>query len=105
MRLPTVLAVAVTVALAPPTARAGTTFAPCAANGLLCATLTVPLDYSGVSGGQVPLHVEELPPTGAPRGVLMLLAGGPGQASAQAFDLAEKGAQWQRLFPGYTLVA
>ena len=42
---------------------------------------------------------------GTPRGVMMLVAGGPGQASALAFDLADLGSVWQSIFPGYTLVA
>jgi pimeloyl-ACP methyl ester carboxylesterase len=36
---------------------------------------------------------------------MFLIAGGPGQASSQAFDLAAYGSLWQSLFPGYTLVA
>jgi pimeloyl-ACP methyl ester carboxylesterase len=88
-----------------PTASAASPFAPCAQNGLLCATLTVPLDYSGTTPGQVSLHVEELPASGVPRGVLLMLAGGPGQASSQVFNLGTEGAYWQSFFPGYTLVA
>jgi len=37
--------------------------------------------------------------------VMMMIAGGPGQASAIAFDLATLGSVWRSLFPGYTLVA
>jgi pimeloyl-ACP methyl ester carboxylesterase len=36
---------------------------------------------------------------------MVMVAGGPGQASALAFDLATLGPSWQKLFPGYTLVA
>jgi pimeloyl-ACP methyl ester carboxylesterase len=93
------------VAVAAPGASAAGPFAPCAPNGLECGTLSVPLDYSGATPGQVSLYVEELPPAGAPRGVMFLLAGGPGQASAETFDLAHRGAYWQSFFPGYTLVA
>src|SRR6266550_3298505 len=70
---------------AAPAAR--TLFAPCGANGLQCATVNVPLDRSGATPGTVSLHVEELPAPGIPRGVLFLIAGGPGQASAGAFTL------------------
>jgi len=81
-------------------------FTPChGTSGVLCATVPVPLDWSGVVPGTVPLSVEELPAKGTPRGVMMLLAGGPGQASALAFDLPDLGSVWQSMFPGYTLVA
>jgi pimeloyl-ACP methyl ester carboxylesterase len=81
-------------------------FQPChGSSGVLCATVNVPLDRSGVVPGTIPLSVEELPAKGTPRGVMMLLAGGPGQASALAFDLGEFGSTWQSIFPGYTLVA
>jgi pimeloyl-ACP methyl ester carboxylesterase len=36
---------------------------------------------------------------------MMMLAGGPGQASALAFDLPDLGDEWRSMFPGYTLVA
>ena len=91
--------------VAAPGASAAGPFAPCAPNGLECATLTVPLDYSGATPGEISLHVEELPAQGTPRGVMFLLAGGPGQGSAETFDLTHQGAYWQSYFPGYTLVA
>jgi pimeloyl-ACP methyl ester carboxylesterase len=85
---------------------ATTAFVPChGASGVLCTTVTVPLDRSGAVPGTIPISVEELPARGTPRGTMMLLAGGPGQASALAFDLAELGTRWQSIFPGYTLVA
>jgi pimeloyl-ACP methyl ester carboxylesterase len=81
-------------------------FVPChGTSGVLCATVTVPLDQSGAVPGTIPISVEELPARGTPRGTMMLLAGGPGQASALAFDLARLGSVWQSIFPGYTLVA
>jgi len=100
-----VLAIAAGGVAFAPSAFAAPPFTPCAANGLQCATLNVPLDYSGVTPGEVPLYVEELPAAGTPRGVMLMLAGGPGQASAETFDLADQGAYWQSYFPGYTLVA
>jgi pimeloyl-ACP methyl ester carboxylesterase len=87
-------------------AAAARAFAPChGSSGVLCSTVDVPLDWSGVVPGTIPLSVEELPAKGTPRGVMLLLAGGPGQASALAFDLAGLGSVWQSIFPGYTLVA
>ncbi len=84
---------------------AGTAFVAChGTSGVRCATVPVPLDWSGAVPGTVALSVEELPAKGVSRGVMMLLAGGPGQASALAFDLADLGSDWQSLFPGYTLV-
>jgi pimeloyl-ACP methyl ester carboxylesterase len=88
-----------------PAGSAAAPFAPCGDNGLECATLSVPLDYSGAAGGQVPLYVEVLPAAGTPRGVMIMLAGGPGQASAETFKLGPKAAYWRSFFPGYTLVA
>jgi pimeloyl-ACP methyl ester carboxylesterase len=88
-----------------PTGTAATPFVPCGDNGVLCATLSVPLDYSGAAAGQLPLYVEELPAVGTPRGVMIMLAGGPGQASAGVFELGRKAAYWRSFFPGYTLVA
>jgi pimeloyl-ACP methyl ester carboxylesterase len=89
------------------TARAAVPMTHCGATpGLLCGTVVAPLDYSGAVAGSVPLHVEELPAT-APRGVMFLVAGGPGQGSAKSFDLGSvSSAQlFQEVFPGYTLVA
>jgi pimeloyl-ACP methyl ester carboxylesterase len=107
----TALAVAVVTAGAwlgsTSTASASTlSFVPChGSSGVLCAAVSVPLDRSGVVPGSVQLAVEELPAKGTPRGVMMLIAGGPGQASALAFDLANLGPLWRTIFPGYTLVA
>ncbi len=90
-----------------PTARAASlSFVPCHGDaGVLCSSVNVPLDWSGVVSGSVQLAVEELPAKGTPRGVMILVAGGPGQASALAFDLADLASFWQSIFPGYTLVA
>jgi pimeloyl-ACP methyl ester carboxylesterase len=89
-----------------PTAGAAVAFAPChGSTGVQCGVVTVPLDWSGAAPGNVLLNVEELPAVGTPRGVMIMVAGGPGQASAAAFDLATLGPSWRKLFPGYTLVA
>src|SRR2546430_7556686 len=86
-------------------AAARAAFAPCGRGALECATVNVPLDRSGGTPGTVSLYVERLAAGGTPRGVMFLIAGGPGQASAGAFDLASNGAQFRDQFPGYTLIA
>jgi len=75
--------------------------------GLVCSDVVVPLDRSGRFPGTITLHVESLPAEGAERGVMMLVAGGPGQGSAAVFDIGNKdNAQLYRaLFPGYRIVA
>jgi pimeloyl-ACP methyl ester carboxylesterase len=74
---------------------------------VLCGTVNVPLDRSGVVSGTIALHVEELPPQGPSKGVIFLIAGGPGQGSAHSFDLgnATEAEFMQFMFPSYTLVA
>jgi pimeloyl-ACP methyl ester carboxylesterase len=88
-------------------ASAATPITQCKPNGLRCGTVDVPLDRSGRVPGTLSLRVEILPAQGPRRGVMFLVAGGPGQASAGAFDLGEpESAEYMRvLFPGYTLVA
>jgi len=80
----------------------------CGRHGLVCMTVTVPLDRSGAVPGSVGLHVEVLANTDGPRrGVIFLVAGGPGQASARAFELGNPTAAtfFRTIFPGWTLVA
>jgi pimeloyl-ACP methyl ester carboxylesterase len=103
----------------PPTWIEGTPFARAAqptagaskcgtTKGLVCSEVDVPLDRTGAVAGTIPLHVEVLPNTqGVRRGVIFLVAGGPGQGSARSFDLgsAWSAAFYRFLFPGYTLVA
>jgi pimeloyl-ACP methyl ester carboxylesterase len=86
-------------------AQAATGAAACGKKGVVCRQVTVPLDWSGKRPGKVALHVERLPAEGTPQGVLFMLAGGPGQPSAQAFSLGSYQAVWHLFFPGYTLVA
>jgi pimeloyl-ACP methyl ester carboxylesterase len=81
---------------------------PCGTTvGLRCADLVVPLDRSGVTPGTVTLKVQTLPSVGPERGVIFLIAGGPGQGSATVFGLddPETVAYYDFLFPGYTMVA
>ena len=95
--------------LAPGQARAAIPLAACSStsDGALCGTVTVPIDRTGVFPGTIGLHVEVLPATGLPRGTMFLIAGGPGQGSAGAFDLGPgfNRELMQFMFPGYTLVA
>jgi pimeloyl-ACP methyl ester carboxylesterase len=89
--------------------RTTTASAACAkASRLVCSEVDVPLDRTGVVPGTIPLHDEVLPnKAGVQRGVIFLVAGGPGQGSAHTFDLgnAYMAAFFRYLFPGYTLVA
>jgi pimeloyl-ACP methyl ester carboxylesterase len=75
--------------------------------GLLCSQVDVPLDATGVVPGTISIHVERLPALGVPKGVMFLIAGGPGQGSARSFGLGsmESAALFRFVFPGYTLVA
>src|SRR5262245_12398139 len=97
---------AATALFVPARAHAATRFHPChGTSGVECGEVVVPLDRTGVTPGTVSLYVERLPAATFPRGVMFLVAGGPGQASAEVFDLAENAKEWRTLFPGYTLVA
>jgi pimeloyl-ACP methyl ester carboxylesterase len=105
-RVRLILLVALGAALvAPGHAAAALKFGPCGKGAVECGTVLVPLDRSGGTAGTISLYVERLPAGGTPRGVMFLIAGGPGQASASAFDLASEGAFFRDQFPGYTLVA
>jgi pimeloyl-ACP methyl ester carboxylesterase len=100
------LAVAAALSVATRSSAAPAAFVHChGSTGVLCGTVSVPLDWSGVTPGTIRLSVEELPARGTPRGVLALIAGGPGQPSVETFDLAEDGFLYRSWFPGYTLVA
>ena len=78
-----------------------------AASGVTCSDVVVPLDRTGRVPGTITLHVESLPAEGAQRGVMMLVAGGPGQGSATVFNLSDKNSAdlYHALFPGYRIVA
>jgi pimeloyl-ACP methyl ester carboxylesterase len=95
------------VLFAPAQARAAVPLASCGASGAQCGTVIVPLDRSGRTPGTVSLHVQVLPAETRPVGVMFLVAGGPGQGSAGAFDLGSRGSAdfYRAIFPGYTLVA
>lgn len=88
-------------------ARAAINLTPCKTGGVQCGTVTVPLDRTGASPGTIGLHVEVLPAVGTVRGVMFLIAGGPGQGSAGSFDLSPGFNRdlMRFMFPNYTLVA
>src|SRR3954452_25072724 len=66
-------------------ARAAIGLSPCPGkSGVECGTVTVPLDRTGATGGTIALHVEVLPAAGTARGVMFLIAGGPGPGSGGA---------------------
>jgi pimeloyl-ACP methyl ester carboxylesterase len=75
----------------------------CKQYGVQCLRVSVPLDWSGARPGRISLSVEIARVKSHPRGVMFLLAGGPGQASTSAFYIG-RGGSWQRRLPGYTLV-
>ena len=79
----------------------------CGSEGLVCTDVVVPLDRTGVVPGTITLHAESVPAEGTERGVMMLIAGGPGQGSATVFDIGDKDsvALYQALFPGFRIVA
>lgn len=81
---------------------------PCTATTeVQCGKVTVPLDRTGAVPGTIDLKVQVLPALGVERGVMFLIAGGPGQGSAHVFGLLDPSQVWyyEFLFPGYTLVA
>jgi pimeloyl-ACP methyl ester carboxylesterase len=87
-------------------ARAAVQLTPCKTGGVQCGSVAVPVDRTGLTPGTIDLHFEVLPAQGAPRGYMFLIAGGPGQGSAESFDLAPgfNRQLMQLLFPNYTLV-
>ena len=89
----TALALTLT-ALAWPTAAAAFERCP-GRTGVMCGTVSVPLDRAGRVAGSVPLHVERVPSGRRTDRALMILGGGPGesitdntQGFAGAFDFA-----------------
>jgi pimeloyl-ACP methyl ester carboxylesterase len=70
---------------------------------VLCGRVSVPLDYAHPNGRHVRLFLTAQPKIGTPRGTILLLAGGPGEASTTVFDLTSD--LWRSLFPGYRVAA
>ncbi|CAN5213979.1 hypothetical protein BH18ACT12_BH18ACT12_22350 [soil metagenome] len=95
------------VLVLPGRANAAAPFTQCQPNGLRCGMVDVSLDRTGGVPGTLSLNVEVLPAQGSSRGVMLLIAGGPGQGSAGAFNLGDAdSAEFMRaMMPGYTLAA
>jgi pimeloyl-ACP methyl ester carboxylesterase len=93
------------VAAAP--ARAAVRFAPCAATSKVeCGTLDAPLDPSGAVAGTVRLGVTRYAPADTSRGVVLYVAGGPGQSSAGILrSKADADTEWVDTYKGYAIVA
>jgi pimeloyl-ACP methyl ester carboxylesterase len=73
-------------------------------DGVLCGYVSVPLDYTQPHGRHLRLFVAAQPRTHAQqRGTILLLSGGPGEASTSTFDLTSD--LWRALFPGYRVAA
>jgi pimeloyl-ACP methyl ester carboxylesterase len=56
------------------------------ATGLQCATLDVPFDRTNAAAGSIALAVQRVPASAPRTGVIVLLAGGPGQPALPAFE-------------------
>jgi pimeloyl-ACP methyl ester carboxylesterase len=72
------------------------------AKGFTCSTLTVPLDHSGRTPGNLRLAVAAADNADAPRGVLVALTGGPGQGGVDF--IARQRARMRSLLHDYRLV-
>src|SRR5262249_58969810 len=69
--------------------------------GFTCSMLAVPLDHSGHAPGTLRLQVAAGNNTGAPRGVLLFLTGGPGQPGVPFVSRIRS--RLAPLFPQYRL--
>lgn len=59
------------------------TFTPCPTlSEIGCSTLSVPVDRAAPTGARLSLTVHRIPARGTPKGTLLALAGGPGEAAA-----------------------
>ena len=99
----TIAVAAAAAAIIASPAAAETRFLSCGSSPALdCATVSVPLDRFNGIPGELSLHVrrERAKPS---KGVVLFLAGGPGQASAQILPMVLE--EVRRLFPGYTVAA
>lgn len=73
--------------------------------GLQCATLDVPFDRADPSVGNIALSVQRVPASAPRVGVLVLLAGGPGQPALPAFEGFLAPLAHDPALRGYELVA
>jgi pimeloyl-ACP methyl ester carboxylesterase len=73
--------------------------------GLQCATLTVPFDRAEPTAGNIALAVQRVPASAPRQGVIVLLAGGPGQPAIPAFEEFLAPLAHEAELRGYELVA
>ncbi|HEV3046566.1 MAG TPA: alpha/beta fold hydrolase, partial [Solirubrobacteraceae bacterium] len=74
-------------------------------SGLQCATLDVPFDRADPAAGEVGLAVQRVPASAPRTGVLVLLAGGPGEPALPAFEQAIAPLARDAALRGFELVA
>lgn len=75
------------------------------AAGLQCATLDVPFDRVNLAAGSIALAVQRVPASAPRAGVIVLLAGGPGQPALPAFESLLAPLAHETALRGYELVA
>jgi pimeloyl-ACP methyl ester carboxylesterase len=73
--------------------------------GLQCATLDVPFDRANPAAGSIGLAVQRVPASGPRTGVIVLLAGGPGQPALPAFEQVVAPLAREHTLAGFELVA
>jgi pimeloyl-ACP methyl ester carboxylesterase len=73
--------------------------------GLQCGTLDVPFDRANPSVGDIALSVQRVPASGPRAGVMVLLAGGPGQPALPALESVIAPLAKEPALQGYELVA
>jgi pimeloyl-ACP methyl ester carboxylesterase len=76
-----------------------------AAAGLQCATLEVPFDRADSAAGSIALAVQRVPASAPRTGVIVLLAGGPGQPALPAFEALLAPLAHESALRGFELVA
>jgi pimeloyl-ACP methyl ester carboxylesterase len=75
------------------------------ASGLQCATLDVPFDRADPAVGTIALAVQRVPASAPRAGVIVLLAGGPGQPALPAFEALLAPLARETALRGFELVA
>ncbi|HYB23435.1 MAG TPA: alpha/beta fold hydrolase [Solirubrobacteraceae bacterium] len=75
------------------------------ASGLQCATLDVPFDRADPAVGDIALAVQRVPASAPRTGVIVLLAGGPGQPALPAFERVIAPLARHAALHGFELVA
>jgi pimeloyl-ACP methyl ester carboxylesterase len=75
------------------------------AAGLQCATLDVPFDRANPAVGDIALAVQRVPASAPREGVIVLLAGGPGQPALPAFEALLAPLAHERALGAFELVA